>query len=672
VRPRDLLPTGPVDRTYRVLAGEEGSPAVDLEAEGWSATTGPDVDVDVVVVSVGARGGVADALSVLTDLRPSAVLVVSDQPSNDRAVEHAVVHLAAEGWAVSRVEDTDGPLLSAVLLTPADTDPMEGAKDLAERARAELEARREDDGTSLSVAALHRRLKAAERSRARESERAAALAQDLRVATRELALERRRLTDIERSTSYTLGQALVQSARDPRQVPRRSRELLDRWRKRGRDPAERATTPATEAASALVDRTPIPITVPAVAAPRPAVAVAGVVTERTAQALQDEVLLTRLLPHDAAQLVAATVPTVVLIESEACAEGQPWTGAGSGAVPARDRDLAELLRAADQVGAATVLVWSGPRWRAPGLRAIAERCTLEVAGDDAGFGYTLGVPPARVARDDAPSDDGTLAALDLRGDLRLRSTDPVERWCPELGGPVVTDPWGVWSRRGRWLIPTTGPDRWQAVAAAVAGAVPVTADEVGDDLARLGVRRLDEGVGARLTWEQRRRAVLDGGTAATLRTLGELLGRDLLPVPARAVAVHLATADDRHVDALLAQTALPPGSVIVTPTPPPDRAVAALEALGHRVSDVESSGVRFAVVLDADRHARDHLADLLAGWELSRAAVVGPGGGDRPRVGTVGDVDVRDRLVDRHVTDAAFAELDEAAPAYLVPAEVPA
>lgn len=675
MRSHELLPA-PETAAGRLVVLDAGEAAakLELDAEGWSrvdpSALSPD-DRCVVVAAAGDDGAVADVLPVLRGASPTAVLVLLTAPLADTAVERAAVAVAVHGWEVTRTAPLDDePWRTGVLLAPAPDELAEGRTELARRARSAVRDRRavSEGETDRSLDALRRRLHAAESARASEFTRAASLERDLERTRDELTRERERREELERSTSYRLGEAVVQSIRDPRQVPRRSRELLDRWRKRGQGGGiSRSDRGGQPARLEPARRSPIVTTVPSLAAPQRRDAVAGVVTDRTAQALEDDVLLTRLLPFDAVELIAITSPQVVLIESEACTAGQPWAGGGTGAVPARDRELAAIVDAADRVGAASVLVWSGPRWRAPGLAAIAERCTLEVAGDGGGFPWVLGPPPHRVHAS-APADRGGLALFDPRGEVRPPRLDgDLTTLGGELGGPAVTDPWATWSRHDAWLVPASGADRWQVAAAATAAATPIVRDTAAvPEWARAygAVPLAELGEASRPAWSQRRRAILDGGCVATLRTLAELLGRDLVPATARSVALHLAATDDAHVDAVLALDHLPAGSVAVAPPGLSDRAVAALEGVGLRVREQAPADTRFDVALDASRHGPGHLADLLAGWELTRTPVVAAGAVDDVRTGTVADADTRDRLVERDAVRTGEPD----APATLVPA----
>lgn len=690
MRSHELLPpAGPADGRLLVVAGGPDAPEVDLRAEGWSVVAEAEVPPDtrpVLVVTVGPRGSIADALDTIERVPLSACLLLSTEVVNDVTVERAAIRLAGHlGATIERIEDLDDPPVTGGVLLVVDDEAADDPRVTIRQARerfAELSTSAASVGSGRSLDALRRRLQASERARSHLAARAAGLELDLRSATRELALEQRRRDQLERSTSYRLGSAIVQGLRDPRQMPRRSRELVDRWRRRdqGRTTAVPRTGGSDTGPPDAAPRAPIVTTVPAVAAPARRNAIAAIVTDGVAEALVDDVLLTRLLPHDAVDLIVATSPKVVLIESEACLTGEAWAGAGSGAVPTRDRDLVAVLDAAERAGAATVLWWSGRRSAAPGLQPIAARCTLEVAADEAGFDWTIGVPVHRV--------HDAVRRHRLRQAHALREADPGSHPSPSrsprlaLGvwrGPLrppaalaavvddligALDPsswhgtgrWSPWPLADAWVVPADGPDRWQLAAAAVAGALPVVPGggplpTWATDLGAVAADTVDPAMftegGDRTAfdrrrpgWPAQRTAALHGGIVAALRGLGDLLGIEVVPASSRSVALHLGAAgqgDDLHLDTVLAQRDLPPGSVVVAHDGLSDRAVATCEALGLRVARHEPADTRFALRLEPG-HGADHVASLVAGWELTRADVVGLGDVTSLTAGTVADL----------------------------------
>jgi hypothetical protein len=688
VRLVDLLPAaGTVTPVMAVLRGANDAPDhVPGLPDGWEARTAPLGElpdlagVGVVAITVGPSGSVAAVRGQLDDVDRPRLTLLTVEPPAAASVERAVAELSVVGFVPLAVTELAYERLGgAVDLERADAD-LEGELDPAEltdAAVARLQELHGDHGelARRTTAALTGRLRAAEAAREQDAARVVDLERQLRALRRKVAQAERRRDDLERSTSYRLGRALVQGARDPRRfvelLPRVVRKLRAIALARVPGPLRRrlgggsstttgssgATSPSPSGAGA--PRAALPdaaaqrrATVTALATasrPLPRATVAGVVTDRTAAALDPDVALTRLLPHDARDLLEGLRPQLLLVESGATLAGQAWAGAGSGVVPQRDAELADLLAAASRAGAATVLVWSGPRSDAPGLTALAERFDLVVddhptaaSAGGVGAGWRLGVPVRQLWSHPAPRPGDTVGLLDPRGTTRPPAAlaAQVRRHGQAVGDPALREPWALWHRHPAWLVP--GVDAWETDAAAVAGARPLVVTPPTDlqraAAERLGVRPVDhdDAVSAldpAARWRAARDVATHRSVVASLRRLGTILDRPVVPSAARSVALVVDRLDDATVAAILRQRARPPGgAVVVRDGGGSDRARDELAAAGLRVADGWlPSDVAAVARLDPATHGPDHLEVLLAAAELTGAEVVGASpGGDGP------------------------------------------
>lgn len=248
---------------------------------------------------------------------------------------------------------------------------------VARAVRAQL--RRREDEAEVERArggadALRQRLADAQRQHGELTTR-------LRGTEEQLRRTQRRLQMVEGSTSLRVGQALVAAVKEPRRVPRVSRQLLATWRRRPAGPGTAAGggPPPDDAAE---HRRHFLTGIALSAGSRDRPVIAGILRADTAAALAPDCAVTVLTPHDADLLVEAISPDLVLIEAAAGRPGETWAYLGTPYAVDRDRALLAAMAGARATGAPVVLWWNVPYAEAPGLRRLAEQCDVVVAGEN--------------------------------------------------------------------------------------------------------------------------------------------------------------------------------------------------------------------------------------------------------------------------------------------------
>lgn len=193
--------------------------------------------------------------------------------------------------------------------------------------------------------------------------------------------------DVERvrtSTSYVIGAMLVAAAKDPRRLILLPRDMWRLWRLRKARRRRGLTTPAAPSRASrqeLLDFEAARLLLPRVSsrADRP-FAIAGALSSSTALAWAPYAAVTRLMPHNAADLVRDVDPDIVVIESAAGRPDEDWAHLGNPAAVDREAAALALIDAARERGRPVVLL----RNTAPGhtvfLRDLAARCDLVVDG----------------------------------------------------------------------------------------------------------------------------------------------------------------------------------------------------------------------------------------------------------------------------------------------------
>lgn len=204
---------------------------------------------------------------------------------------------------------------------------------------------------------------------------------------RSQAQTQRAVRDVERvkkSTSYIVGAMLVAAAKDPRRLVLLPRDLWRLWRLRKARRRHGLTTPATPTRASrqeLLDFEAARLLLPRVSSrtDRP-FAIAGALTASTSGAWAPYAAVTRLLPHNAADLVRDVDPDIVVIESAAGATGEDWAHLGNPAAVDREAAALALIDAARERGRPVVLLRNSPPSHTVFLRDIAARCDLVVDG----------------------------------------------------------------------------------------------------------------------------------------------------------------------------------------------------------------------------------------------------------------------------------------------------
>ena len=123
--------------------------------------------------------------------------------------------------------------------------------------------------------------------------------------------------------------------------------------------------------------------------------VVGVVAcRRTVAAMGTAFDVVALLPHDAAALVKAAAPDVVVVESAAAMPGEAWATLGTPAGAALGQVLDAALARCRRRGIPTVLWWTTPGHLAPELAPVAERSDAVVRNATVARGPRDGAPRA--------------------------------------------------------------------------------------------------------------------------------------------------------------------------------------------------------------------------------------------------------------------------------------
>ncbi|MFA9446055.1 hypothetical protein [Egicoccus sp. AB-alg6-2] len=527
-----------------------------------------------------------------------------------------------------------------------------GDDDLAEHNRRVLEralvplllARLEggEDGDEGDAEHLRDRLAYLERQLDRLRDDAAEHRERERVLKRDLRTAQRKLGQMETSTSYRVGHALVRSTRSPGAAKRLPKELAKALREReapatttpevaeehagGAEAQERSGEPAER--WRLVDG----LTTRFTADVAPSLAVVG--TAEFADVLGRHAAVTRLLPHDAALLLERMRPGAVLVQASAVLHGSPWAGGGTSVSVERDRDLAQVLAAASAAGVSTVWWWDAPAASLPLLRSVAATCDVVLSADgrlgpawapgadlhhvdvaarggDGVVHLHTGGPRApvgllREALRAAARRTTTRVVVDLLDHPRL--ADVAVETGAELSVATPNDRYAAYRDAAVVLASpfTSAPDGTDAVgptlaallsgARVVSGPNPVLRDLVGDLVTFVDTAdELPDALEQALTaapaddaarWRQLRHLAAVASPYTALRRLGGHLGHQVDPTPQRAVTVVTDLDGDAEpfVAAALAQRTRP--QVVVARGAQPglhDRALAELEAAGIQV-----------------------------------------------------------------------------------------
>ena len=212
----------------------------------------------------------------------------------------------------------------------------------------------------------------------------ARLMSEMRQAQARADRAERELERTRRSASYVVGDLFVRAAKDPRRLLTLPRDLWRTWRlRRARRHAPRLTTPARtrdvldlDAARLLVPRL-------ATIAPGRGLSIAGAIATATARGWAPYAAVSPALPHEAAALVEAIDPDLVIIDTSAALPGQAWSHLGDPAAVDRLLAAGALVDAAHALGRPAVLLRMTPPGHTAFLAGLARRCDLVVDGPGA-------------------------------------------------------------------------------------------------------------------------------------------------------------------------------------------------------------------------------------------------------------------------------------------------
>ncbi len=177
-----------------------------------------------------------------------------------------------------------------------------------------------------------------------------------------------RVAALETSTSLRVGRAVTNAARKPSKgVVRLPKELYRMWRHRGApnvvtsvDARERPMFSARDEDRLIAGTS------------ARGLVVAGVLSRRTAEALDGLAQIVPLMPHDAGLVLDTTDVDLVFVDAAAGEPGGPWAYLGVPGVPDRERALLALMEVAWGRGHPVVLLGSSP-----GLSGLDWDATLE-------------------------------------------------------------------------------------------------------------------------------------------------------------------------------------------------------------------------------------------------------------------------------------------------------
>lgn len=479
----------------------------------------------------------------------------------------------------------------------------------------------------------------------------ARLMSELRQAQARAERAEREVERTKRSASYVVGNLLVQAAKDPRRLLVLPRDLWRVWRLRKARRTAPTTGGSTVRARDVLDLDAARLLIPRLAAV-PAgggLSIAGAIGTATARGWMPYAALSPAMPHEAAALVEAVDPDIVIIDTSASLPGEAWAHLGDPAAVDRLLAAGALVDAAHALGKPAVLLRMTPPSHTALLDGLAHRCDVVLDGPGSstrGARWHPGIDPFA----SVPLPDG-LGLLDLasRADVDLAVTRRVT------------------------LDPALPPDSaWQRALGAATGVIasPVPIGIIGAGLLSVASlaagRRLlapgDEDIAGMLRpWPEAQRAALvtrdpgqlsrlaasgpeplsqaeqRGALAAILLAaaapvqltyLAEKLGIESRPRSRWDVALvadpapeHLAT----YIDRVLAQSWRP--REVVVDTPLPGRAHAALAEAGIDVVHVDEGTPRDPALMgltspfiaeQVDLDNPHDIVDLLAGLLLDQ------------------------------------------------------
>lgn len=478
----------------------------------------------------------------------------------------------------------------------------------------------------------------------------ARLMAELRQAQARADRAERELDRTKRSAAYVVGDLLVQAAKDPRRLITLPRDLWRTWRlRRSRRTAPKATAPARtrdvldlDAARLLVPRI-------ATVAPGRGLSLAGALGSATARGWAPYAAVSAALPHEAAALVEAIDPDVVIIDTSAALPGQGWSHLGDPAAVDRLLAAGALVDAAHALGRPAVLLRMTSPAHTAYLDSLARRCDLVVDGPGAArrspwhpgvdplAGAALPLEPALLVAASPSPEVEAIASAAPRGHRMDPTLPDVSAWTRALeastGLLAQTVPAGILGAgldsvaalaAGRRVLAPGDDDLarmlapWEGARGAV---VTSTSTDHVADVARTGPTPL--------TADEHRAALaailLAASAPVQLTTLAERLG--IASRPRACWDVALLADDDVDVDRVLLQSWRPRELLVTQPLP--DRARATLDEAGIAVVHIDARGSREPtllgiaspfVVQQVDLRNPHDVLDLLAGHLLGQPA----------------------------------------------------
>jgi hypothetical protein len=478
----------------------------------------------------------------------------------------------------------------------------------------------------------------------------ARLMSELRQAQTRADRAERELDRTKRSAAYVVGDLLVRAAKDPRRLLTLPRDMWRTWRLRRSRRAASATSSPIRTREVL-DLDAARLLVPRIATVPPGrgLSIAGAIASATARGWAPYAAVSPALPHEAAALIEAIDPDIVVIDTSAALPGEAWAHLGEPAASDRLLAAGSLVDAAHALGRPAVLLRMTSPAHTAYLDSLARRCDLVVDGPGAGrrSAWHPGVDPLAAT---TPAEDTALLVTASTTDVVQRIAEAAprhHRLDPSLPDDVA------WSRA---LAASTGLLA-EAVPSGLLGAGLASVSALAAGRRVLGPGDTDL---ARMLapWDAARTALSTSASPAELieharsgplplapdehrAAFAAILVAAAAPVQLTVLAQRLGVSSrprscwdvalladgDVDVDRVLAQ-AWRPRELIVT-VPLPDRARAALDSAGIDVVALEAGAPLEPSLLgiaspylaqQINLHDPRDLLDLLAGHLLAQPA----------------------------------------------------
>ena len=204
---------------------------------------------------------------------------------------------------------------------------------------------------------------------------------ELRQAQARADRAERELDRTKRSAAYVVGDLLVQAAKDPRRLLMLPRDLWRTWRlRRSRRSVPQAAGQVRTREVLDLDAARLLVPRIATVAPGRGLSIAGAIATSTARGWSPYAAVSPALPHEAAALIEAIDPDIVVIDTSAARPGQAWSHLGDPAAVDRLLAAGALVDAAHALGRPAVLLRMTSPAHTAYLDALARRCDLVVDG----------------------------------------------------------------------------------------------------------------------------------------------------------------------------------------------------------------------------------------------------------------------------------------------------